>query len=412
MSNKKELKISNKSDRPDNIVLRDHLLIEKAMEYENRLPSFMKDYFVYLKSSVAVSTRAAYLEDIIFFCEYIVNESGLTDKDDMKNLTVEDFKNIKSRDVNLFLGDYCPRYYKEREDHTFVYENNNRALARKKSSISTLFKFLYRNEQLPTNITDGFNPIKLPKPQPDAIKRLDIDEVMVMLDAVESGEGLTEKEKVYWEKTKLRDKAILALFVTYGLRLNELRELNISSFNFSRGEFKIYRKRGKEVLMPINKTCENVVIDYINYERPRSEDLPEDVQDALFLSLQRKRLTPRAIRQLVKKYTSICMHTSRDKGYSPHKLRATAATSLIQSGFSIYDVKALLDHDNVTTTQLYAAHKKNIKRDIVNNFEWLDEKEEVSLDDIKASDNESNNNLEADDVNIDTEADIKDENQE
>ena len=113
----------------------------------------MKDYFVYLKSSVAVSTRAAYLEDIIFFCEYIVNESGLTDKDDIKNLTVEDFKNIKSRDVNLFLGDYCPRYYKEREDHTFVYENNNRALARKKSSISTLFKFLYRNEQLPTNIT-------------------------------------------------------------------------------------------------------------------------------------------------------------------------------------------------------------------------------------------------------------------
>ncbi|WP_302966688.1 tyrosine-type recombinase/integrase [Intestinibacter bartlettii] len=412
MSNKKELKISNKSDRPDNIVLRNHLLIEKAMEYEKRLPSFMKDYFVYLKSSVAVSTRAAYLEDIIFFCEYIVNESGLTDKDDMKNLTVEDFKNIKSRDVNLFLGDYCPRYYKEREDHTFVYENNNRALARKKSSISTLFKFLYRNEQLPTNITDGFNPIKLPKPQPDAIKRLDIDEVMVMLDAVESGEGLTEKEKVYWEKTKLRDKAILALFVTYGLRLNELRELNISSFNFSRGEFKIYRKRGKEVLMPINKTCENVVIDYINYERPRSEDLPEDVQDALFLSLQRKRLTPRAIRQLVKKYTSICMHTSRDKGYSPHKLRATAATSLIQSGFSIYDVKALLDHDNVTTTQLYAAHKKNIKRDIVNNFEWLDEKEEVSLDDIQASDNESNNNLEANDVNIDTEADIKDKNQE
>ena len=67
-----------------------------------------------------------------------------------------------------------------------------------------------------------------------------------MLDAVETGEGLTEKEKVYWKKTKLRDKAILALFVTYGLRLNELRELNISSFNFSRGEFTIFRKRQAE----------------------------------------------------------------------------------------------------------------------------------------------------------------------
>lgn len=369
----KELKINNKSDKPNNIVIRDHILTEKCINFEKNLPDFMKDYFIYLKSSVAVSTRAAYLEDITFFCNYLVNESGLSCAENIKDITIEEFNNIKSRDVNLFLGDFCPRYYKEKENITLVYENNNKTLARKKSSISTLFKFLYRNEQVQNNITLGFNPIKLPKAQPDAIKRLDIDEVMVMLEAVESGEGLTEKEKVYWKKTKFRDKAILALFVTYGLRLNELRELNISSFNFSRGEFKIYRKRGKEVLMPINHTCETVVLDYINNERPQNDDLDEDVKDALFLSLQKKRLTSKAIRQLVKKYTSICMHTTREKGYSPHKLRATAATSLIQSGFSIYDVKNLLDHDNVTTTQLYAAHKKNVKRDIVKNFEWIDE---------------------------------------
>lgn len=369
----KELKINNKSDKPNNIVIRDHILAEKCINFEKNLPDFMKDYFIYLKSSVAVSTRAAYLEDITFFCNYLVNESGLSCAENIKDITIEEFNNIKSRDVNLFLGDFCPRYYKEKENVTLIYENNNKTLARKKSSISTLFKFLYRNEQVQNNITLGFNPIKLPKAQPDAIKRLDIDEVMVMLEAVESGEGLTEKEKVYWKKTKFRDKAILALFVTYGLRLNELRELNISSFNFSRGEFKIYRKRGKEVLMPINHTCETVVLDYINNERPKNDDLDEDVKDALFLSLQKKRLTSKAIRQLVKKYTSICMHTTREKGYSPHKLRATAATSLIQSGFSIYDVKNLLDHDNVTTTQLYAAHKKNVKRDIVKNFEWIDE---------------------------------------
>lgn len=375
MKENKTIKINNKSDKPDNIVLRDHTIIEKCINFEKQLPEFMKDYFIYLKGSVAVSTRAAYLEDICFFCYYLINETNLTQASEAKYITVSEFNAIKSRDVNLFLGDFCPRYYRERNNSTFIYENNNRALARKKSSISTLFKFLYRNEQIDNNITDGFNPIKLPKPQPDAIKRLDIDEVSIMLEAVETGEGLTEKEIIYWQKTKLRDKAILALFVTYGLRLNELRELNLSSFNFSRGEFKIYRKRGKEVLMPINKTCEYVVKDYINNERPLNENLSEDVKDALFLSLQKKRLTSKAIRQLVKKYTSICMNTSRDKGYSPHKLRATAATSLIQSGFSIYDVKTLLDHDNVTTTQLYAAHKKNIKRDIVNNFEWIDDEE-------------------------------------
>ena len=370
----KNIKINNKSEKPDNIVLRDHKIIEKCISYENKLPTFMKDYFIYLKGSVAVSTRSAYLEDIHFFCNYIVDQTTLSKAQTPKDITLEEFNKIKARDINLYLGDFCPRYYREKENNTLIYENNNRALARKKSSISTLFKFLYRNEQLDKNITDGFNPIKLPKPQPDAIKRLDIDEVAIMLDAVETGQGLTEKELVYWKKTKLRDKAILALFVTYGLRLNELRELNISSFNFSRGEFKIYRKRGKEVLMPINKTCEYVVKDYIHHERPSSDLLNDEVKDALFLSLQKKRITPKSIRELVKKYTSICMNTSRTNGYSPHKLRATAATSLIQSGFSIYDVKTLLDHDNVTTTQLYAAHKKNIKRDIVNNFEWIDEK--------------------------------------
>ena len=391
MKENKIIKINNKSDKPDNIVLRDHTLIEKCINIEKQLPDFMKDYFIYLKGSVAISTRAAYLEDIYFFCYYLINETDITQASEIKYITVSEFNNIKSRDVNLFLGDFCPRYYRERNNSTFIYENNNRALARKKSSISTLFKFLYRNEQIDSNITDGFNPIKLPKPQPDAIKRLDINEVAIMLEAVETGQGLSKKESIYWEKTKLRDKAILALFVTYGLRLNELRELNISSFNFSRGEFKIYRKRGKEVLMPINKTCEYVVKDYINNERPSDENLSEEVKDALFLSLQKKRLTSKAIRQLVKKYTSICMNTSRDKGYSPHKLRATAATSLIQSGFSIYDVKTLLDHDNVTTTQLYAAHKKNIKRDIVNNFEWIDDEDikDNIIDDIDTNDNEN-----------------------
>ncbi|WP_286184165.1 tyrosine-type recombinase/integrase [Clostridium sp. CCUG 7971] len=388
MSDKKIIKIHNKSDKPDNIVIRDNNTIERSIAIENSLPKFMKDYCIYLKGSVAVSTRLAYLEDINFFCSYLIEMQELTIAKEIKDITQKEFNNIKARDINLFLGDYCSRYYKQTEKNTLIFENNNRALARKKSSISTLFKFLYRNDQLDNNITDGFNPIKLPKPQPDAIKRLEIDEVAKMLDAVESGEGLTDKEKVYWKKTKLRDKAILALFVTYGLRLNELRELNISSFNFSRGEFKIYRKRGKEVLMPINHTCELVVKDYIYNERPQSEILSEENKDALFLSLQNKRLNPKAIRQLVKKYTSISMDTSRDSGYSPHKLRATAATSLIQNGFSIYDVQNLLDHDNVTTTQLYAAHKKHVKRDIVNNFEWIDDNDQNTNEiDIKIEDN-------------------------
>ena len=122
--------------------------------------------------------------------------------------------------------------------------------------------------------------------------------------------------------------------------------------------------------MPLNQSVTRVVMDYINNERAGEEEIDEEHRDALFLSIQNKRMTERAIRDMTKKYTSIGMETSRKAGYSPHKLRATAATSLIGRGNSIFDVQALLDHEQVTTTQLYAAHSQNVKRDLVKGMEW------------------------------------------
>ena len=128
--------------------------------------------------------------------------------------------------------------------------------------------------------------------------------------------------------------------------------------------------------MPLNQSADMVVKDYLENERADDSSLLPEHRDALFLSLQGKRMTERQIRELVKKYTSIGLATSRKGGYSPHKLRATAATSLIGRGNSIYDVQALLDHEQVTTTQLYASHKMNVKRDLVKDMEWEIERKE------------------------------------
>ncbi len=372
MAVKKELKIHNKSDKPDNIILKENEIMEKCQEIQDELPRFFSGFFVYLKGNVLPMTRLAYLQDIRFFCNYLIHETDLTEAVKLREIKLDDFEKIKAVDVNIFI-DYCRRYKVEKENAVYIYENDKKSLSRKKSSISVLFKYLYRDEMIRKNITDGFDPIKLPKPGEREIKALQDDEVMRMLDAVTRGENLTKKEREFWEKTKKRDKAILILFLTYGLRLSELQQLNVTSFNFSRGEFKIYRKRGKESIMPLNKSVEKVLTAYLNEERPSDEKLMAENRDALFLSLQGKRMTERQIRELVKKYTSIGLATSRDTGYSPHKLRATAATSLIGRGNSIFDVQALLDHENVTTTQLYAAHKKNVKKDLVNHFEWEDE---------------------------------------
>ena len=365
----KEFRSHNKSDRPDNIVKKENDIYMECEAIQHELPNYLRPYFAYLKGNVLPMTRLAYLHDIRFFMNYLIRETDLTKASIPKEIKSEDLNNIVAADINLYI-DYCRKYMVDDGDTVTVFENNNKSLARKKSSVSVLFKQLYRDGIVDNNITDGFDPIRVAKPGEREIKALQDDEVMIMLDAVTNGTGLTDHERTYWEKTKLRDKAILVMFVTYGLRLSELQQLNISSFNFSRGEFKIYRKRGKESIMPLNRSVEMVLNDYISGER--NTVIPENstAEDALFLSLQGKRITERAIRELVKKYTSIALNTSRRAGYSPHKLRATAATSLIGRGNSIYDVAALLDHEQVTTTQLYAQHKMNVKRDLISDMEW------------------------------------------
>ena len=372
----KQIKIHNKSDKPDNIIKKEYEITSLCKEIEMELPSFLMGFHRYLKGNVLPMTRLAYLYDIRFFCQYIILERpDLTNAKVPRDISLEEFKKIKAVDVNMFI-DYCRSYEKETEKNVYVYENTNKTLARKKSSVSVMFKQLYRDELIQKNITDGFDPIRVPKPGEREIKALQDNEVMKMLDAVTTGAHLTDKEREFWQKTKKRDKAILILFLTYGLRISELQQLNVSSFNFQRGEFKIYRKRGKESIMPLNKSVTQVVNDYIENERQREDKIDGEHKDALFLSLQGKRMTERAIRELSKKYTSIGMETSRKSGYSPHKLRATAATSLIGRGNSIFDVQALLDHEQVTTTQLYAAHKMNVKRDLVRDMEWEIERTE------------------------------------
>ena len=371
----KTVRLHNRSEKPDNIVLKEHETVNKCVNIEKELPTFMRGFFAYLKGNVLPKTRLAYLTDIRFFCQYLIEQTGLTQADAIRDITIKEFNEIRAVDVNMFI-DYCRSYQVEKENEIILYENTNKTLARKKSSVSVLFKQLYRDGLIEKNITDAFDPIRVPKPSEREIKALQDDEVMIMLDAVTTGSNLTPKEHQYWEKTKRRDKAILILFITYGLRLFELQQLNVSSFNFSRGEFKIYRKRDKEAIMPLNRSVTDVITDYLENERVDDERIAAGHEDALFLSLQGKRMTERAIRDLVKKYTSIGLSTSRKAGYSPHKLRATAATSLIGRGNSIFDVQALLDHEQVTTTQLYANHKKNVKRDLVKDMEWELERKE------------------------------------
>lgn len=361
------MQIQNKKNKPKNILYKEQSLLDEISSLQSEFPAFLNDYFLYMKTYVATSTRIAYLHDLKFFFNYLL--IGNNQFNNIKEITIDIIDCFTAKDFNFFISEYSTRYEVIRNDERIIYENSNVSLARKRSSIITMLKFLYRNGQISNNISDAINPIKTHKKTPDNIKKLNIDEAENLIKIVSTGEGLSQKELVYWKQTKKRDLLIILFFVIYGLRVSELEALNISSFNFARNEYKIYRKRGKEVDMPLDNKLKELLIDYIETERNNISNISDE--DALFLSTHGGRLIKRSIQNLVKKYTSIVLGSSKNNGFSPHKLRATAASSMIEKGFSIYDVQLLLDHDNVTTTQLYSSHKKNARKEIIDNLDWI-----------------------------------------
>lgn len=123
-------KINNKSSKPNNIVIRDSNVMDECMFLESQLPLYEGLLYIF-EGAVAVTTRRAYLNDIKFFCTYIIDSGLYTNAEKLSDISLEDFAEISARDINIFLGDYCNRYYKEINSDRVLYENNNKSLARK-----------------------------------------------------------------------------------------------------------------------------------------------------------------------------------------------------------------------------------------------------------------------------------------
>ena len=370
-------KIRNTTGRPQNVLAKENALNNKiTKELLPSLPSFVWKYNDFLNAEGrSVKTRLAYIQDISHFLEYMISDTGLSEASETKDVTLSEIEALKGRDVNAYLS-YVQRY--ELPDGTVV-ENGKDSRARKRSSIAGLLKFLYRQDMIEYDVTGKILTISV-KDSERTVKALQENEVLDMIDIVTTGEGLTEHQRAYWEKTRHRDTFILTLFVVAGLRISELQQLNISSFNLKREEFTIYRKRGKESVMPMNRTLINAFNEYMELDRGQCSDVAEGHEDALFLcltskrkdpngkyvTLGRKRLSVNQIRMIVHRYTSIAIGGT---GVSPHKLRATAATTAIRRGNDISMVASLLDHDNIATTQKYVQILNDDKRRVLSDME-------------------------------------------
>lgn len=302
--------------------------------YRASMPQIARKFFNYQSNVKNKSelTIDEYCLDLRLFFKFLViseSKSKFTDDDlentDITNLDENFFRSITLDDAYRFLS-YCKNYRK----------NQEKARARKVSSIRTFFKYLQMNAYITENPMINLDSPKLKKTLP---KYLTVEQAQKLLSVVDG----IHKE---------RDYCILTLFLNCGLRLSELVSINYNAIRFDE-ENEMYTivitgKGNKQRTVYLNNAC---VASIRSYMRVRPKDGVKD-RDALFLSNRLSRISIKTVQHLVEVYLQKAGLDGM--GFSTHKLRHTAATLMYQTGeVDVLELKELLGHENLNTTQIY-----------------------------------------------------------
>ena len=322
----------------------------------DKLPRLCRQYFIGIEPTTSVMTRIAYAYDLGIFFNYLHDYNEYFKQKKLRDISINDLERVSSDDIELFL-EYLNLYTRSdtnNPDVSYEYSNNNKGKARKLSSIRSLYKYFYKRHKIKV---DPSLFVETPKIKQKPIIRLEVDEVANLLDTVESGDKLTDTQLRYQKYTRLRDLAILTLFLGTGIRVSELVGINISDIDFKINGFKITRKGGNQVILYFSNEVKDTLIEYLK-DRNKIRTISGH-EDALFISLQRKRISVRTVENLVKKYTRIVTNL---KNISPHKLRSTYGTNLYRETGDIYLVADVLGHKDVNTTKKHYAAIDDEKR--------------------------------------------------
>jgi integrase/recombinase XerC len=276
---------------------------------------YRKKFFNYLEKERNYSTHTltAYREDLSNFEEFLSTYFG------EKQPGLQEVDHIA---VRHFLGSLLEKGYAKK------------SVARKLTSVRSFFKFLVRGGILPRNPAANIPTPKAPKKLPFFMEEASVVKMMDLPDKTTA--------------TGLRDAAILELLYSTGMRVSELSGLDVKDIDWSNSTVKVFGKGAKERIIPFGKPARQVLKEYLGR---RSEFSPAAADGkALFFSARGKRIYPSAIYLIVIKYIGRVAELEKK---SPHVLRHTFATHLLNRGADLRAVKDLLGHENLSTTQIY-----------------------------------------------------------
>lgn len=299
-------------------------------------PYFLNSFLDYIETILNKSpnTIKEYNYDISNFLRFVLLHFNLTDEEEFKNIIIKDMnieilKKIKLNDLHAYLA------YLTREHHSKAATR-----ARKVASLKTFFNYLTTKANiLEINPAQNLESPKLDKRVP---KYLSLDDSKRLLNSVANKDPKS--------RNKLRDYAIITLFLNCGMRLSELVNINIKDINFSDEKLNVIGKGNKERTIYLNKACMSAITEYLKV-RPKDRIKITD-KDALFLSERNERISQRTVQTVVKNELNRAGLDTRK--YSTHKLRHTAATLMYKYGHvDIRALQELLGHESISTTEIY-----------------------------------------------------------
>ena len=320
----------------------------KKIEYlKEELPPFIDDYFIGIENQTSTLTRLNYAYDLRIFFDFLIKK--VFRGKSIRDLTLTDLEQVQSSDIEKFLS-YLNHYNFNGTEESC----SERAKARKLSTVRAMFKYFFSKERISV---DNAAKVSMPKLHDKEIIRLEVNEVVALLDCAESGTGMTEHQRAFHEKTRVRDIAILTLFLGTGIRISELVGLNNEDIDFSTNSFRVTRKGGNQAILYFSDEVADALARYLAYKED-DKNTPSG-EHALFLSLKMQRISIRAVENLVKKYSKIVTPL---KKISPHKLRSTYGTNLYNETGDIYLVAETLGHADVNTTRKHYAEIQQRRR--------------------------------------------------
>lgn len=338
----KEISYHEQVARKHTLLLRDTL---------KDLPMVCSDFIRSIQQTTAPLTRLGYARDLRVFFRFLSTEIPEFGNLSLDGWNADDLKKITSRHIELYL-EYLT-YYTTEDDAE--YANAELGKMRKLASLRSFYKYLFKNNIVQSNVSVL---VDMPKRHTKPIIHLEVDEVARLLDMTESGEALTERQKKYHAITQKRDVAMLTLFLGTGIRVSECIGLDMDDIDFGINGFLVTRKGGNQVILYFPDEVADVMKDYIEWRK--TIKALSGHEEALFLSIQNKRITVRAVENLVKKYAR--QFAPLKRSISPHKLRSTFGTNLYQETGDIYLVADVLGHVDINTTKRHYAAMSDSKR--------------------------------------------------